>query len=123
MAQPYGTLNGVKNKLGMPTTDTSIDTELTEVRDEADDWIDMNLKDLVTVPLATVPDEIKNISETRAAGFWYVRKSADPSYKPAYLTIAEKDLETYRTRTLIGAKASTAESAYIGKTSGNKSTQ
>ena len=92
---PYGTSALVKEILTILSTDTSIDTEITNRIEAADAWIDGELAKVgLSVPLGTVPTLIKHASSYLAADL--VRSHRDvPGVPRSFKLIAMEMLTSY----------------------------
>lgn len=118
----YFRLKFLKDNVGIEQEDAGPEDELKQLGAESDGWVDDNLKDLLTVPIASPSEQIKVLSETRAAGRWQLRKGGDPSKKPYLLTEADNMLALIRER-IMEAGENTKRGTVFGKTTGNITTQ
>lgn len=89
------------------------DADVTGVIEEADEWIDLELADVATVPFSPVPATVRKISRTYAAGLLMAREFGlksitEETTKEGERKIAqaEKWLAEYRAR-LAGNSATT----------------
>lgn len=98
MAKPYFIIEFIKDKVDIELDNQDHDPELIGLGNEADEWIDDNLRDVIglVLPLDTVPVTIKKIASMYAAGLWQMKNSGDPSKTPAYIRQAEKNIATYK---------------------------
>jgi len=66
----YCTLKSVKIRLNIDLDNAEFDDELTELRDEAEAYIDIRLSPYATVPLTTVPELLSHACADLAAGLF-----------------------------------------------------
>lgn len=72
---PYGTLAAVKEHIGI--TNTTSDTELTNIQTDATRHIDMKLKPFTSTPLQTpLANELAQIENLMVAGRFRARRSS-----------------------------------------------
>lgn len=99
---PYSTKNDVKDRLGLPTSNTDHDTTLDNFIEAADRRIDEAIAPFAAVPLVTVPALIKHISADLAAAAFAGRPMGNLSdesraWAESLETKAMKQLDEYLT--------------------------
>lgn len=98
--QPYGNLTAVRRLCGLSTTDN--DEDLQGFMDDATEFINPQLQNHVSTPLATVPTEITVVANYYAAGLYLQREVTDDKEDHRYVKLAERKLSEYISRTYGG---------------------
>jgi len=84
MSFDYGTLNGVKRKINLDLSITSADTKLTELLNEAEGYINTQIKLHATSPISPTDADLTGLSTRLAAAsynYWTSPKKSDKLYQ------------------------------------------
>lgn len=93
---PYGSKTRVKLMLHISALTTAWDDEIDEMLDDADNHIDNEIGQYVTVPLTTVPSMIIMAANDIAAGFFCENNLEQYGERiPIFVTRGEKRLKDY----------------------------